>query len=265
MAVALEVRELLAALSPARVGELVAAARLRAGFSEVDLAFAIGVPVRTVQRWESGEAKLTDAGLLAVAAALGCGVRDIVPPRDPVSFDASSREIRVGDQRVVLDEIVADNDAVLGAYVGLLRKARHVEAGAPLRLRSDDISVLAEVLDLDDSELVDRLVRHVVCTHEEAGDVKRRVARRHRLAASIAVQMGLMSAMSVLPVAVLPRRPTDDEGADDAPCNEPRVAGHLTLIDGTPSAMLVAPSPSSELSDEDPDPEPPRPVPVLLA
>jgi ribosome-binding protein aMBF1 (putative translation factor) len=57
----------------ARVGWLVARARSVAGIGERDLASSVGVPVRTVRRWERGDLVPTDDEVEAIA--LACGAR----------------------------------------------------------------------------------------------------------------------------------------------------------------------------------------------
>ena len=56
----------------------VAAARKAHGLSQRELASRLGVPQSTVSRWEKKDANLTLATLRKIAAALECGVSDLL-------------------------------------------------------------------------------------------------------------------------------------------------------------------------------------------
>jgi transcriptional regulator with XRE-family HTH domain len=108
----------------ARVGWLVARARAVAGITDRDLASSLSLPVRTVRRWERGDLVPTDDEVEAIATACGTRLTELLPRRASVSYDPSTGIMRMGDQAVALPGTMLDNDTVLGAYIGMVRRQR---------------------------------------------------------------------------------------------------------------------------------------------
>lgn len=74
---------------------------------------------------------------------------------------------------------------MLRAYLTLVAEARGVPIGAGIKLRQDDIVVLAEILDLSDRDLESHLVTLLGVSANDAADVHRRI-RKHRALTAVA-------------------------------------------------------------------------------
>ena len=118
-----------AGMPAARVGWLVARARAVAGITDRDLASSLSLPVRVVRRWERGDLVPTDDEVEAIAAACGTRLTELLPRRAAVSYDTATGIMRMGDQAVALPANMVDNDTVLGAFVGMVRRQRTRDIG----------------------------------------------------------------------------------------------------------------------------------------
>jgi len=178
----------------ARVGWLVARARAIAGIADRDLAATIGLPLRAIRRWERGDQVPSDDEIEAIAAACGTRLTELLPRRTSVSYDPSTGIMRMGDQALALPGSMLDNDTVLGAYIGLVRRLRGLRADQDVKVRQDDLEALAEALDLDDEELEERLVRVIGISRTQAAAVRAQLLRR-RLAVPM---VGMLAGISLL-------------------------------------------------------------------
>ena len=94
----------------------------------------------------------------------------------------------VGAQRVLVTCDPADNECLLRTYLDLVAKQRRVALDTTVHLRTDDIAVLAELLDLDDDALEARLRRMLRLSERQATALARRLRRTH-LAAALGLGM----------------------------------------------------------------------------
>ena len=175
----------------ARVGWLIAQARTNAALSERELAKHAGVRKRVVRRWESARQVPNDREISAVASACGLDLDELLPPRDVIEFDAAARYMRVGSASVSMTEV--HNEAVLATYVSLVREQRNLKLGEVFTFRQQDLDALCDALDLEDTELEDRLVRATGLDAEQAADIHRKLMRR-RLALPA---VGLLAGSSI--------------------------------------------------------------------
>jgi transcriptional regulator with XRE-family HTH domain len=178
----------------ARVGWLVARARAVAGIADRDLAVTVGVPLRTIRRWERGDLVPTDDEIEAIATACGTRLTELLPRRAPVSYDAATGIMRMGDQAVAIPGSMLDNDAVLGAYIGMVRRQRGLRPDQDVKIRQEDLEALGDALDLDDDELEERLVRVIGMSRNQAAAVRAQLLRR-RLAVPM---VGMLAGLSLL-------------------------------------------------------------------
>src|SRR3954451_19363453 len=178
----------------ARVGWLVARARAVAGITDRDLASSLGLPLRMVRRWERGDLVPTDDEVEAIAVACGTRLTELLPRRSSVSYDTSTGIMRMGDQAVALPGNMLDNDTVLGAYIGMVRRQRRLRPDQDVRVRQEDLESLGEALDLDDEELEERLVRVIGMSRTQAAAVRAQLLRR-RLAVPM---VGMLAGLSLL-------------------------------------------------------------------
>jgi transcriptional regulator with XRE-family HTH domain len=185
-----------AGMPAVRVGWLVARARAVAGIADRDLASSLGLPVRTIRRWERGDVVPTDDEVEAIAAACGTRLTELLPRRASVSYDPSTGIMRMGDQAVALPGNMLDNDTVLGAFIGMVRRQRGLRPDQDVKVRQEDLEALGEALDLDDDELEERLVRVIGMSRTQAAAVRAQLLRR-RLAVPM---VGMLAALSLLGV-----------------------------------------------------------------
>jgi len=185
-----------AGMPAARVGWLVARARAVAGIAGRDLASSLGLPLRVIRRWERGDLVPTDDEVEAIAAACGIRLTELLPRRASVSYDPSTGIMRMGDQAVALPGSMLDNDTVLGAYIGMVRRQRGLRPDQDVKVRQEDLEALSEALDLDDDELEERLVRVIGMSRTQAAAVRAQLLRR-RLAVPM---VGMLAALSLLGV-----------------------------------------------------------------
>ncbi|MGE3326645.1 MAG: helix-turn-helix domain-containing protein [Acidimicrobiia bacterium] len=223
-------------LPPIRVGWWLRDVRTRFGHRESDVAEQVGVPARTLRRWESGSLVPSDLELSRLAGVYGCGVTDLVPGRERVTLersaaDASSGVLRIGSRETSVD--LDSNDVILRRYLALVRGIRNLGPDAPVHLRHDDVAALAEELDLDDAELESRLVALAGITADEARWVRRQLMRRR----VVTPLLGLGTATaSILGIGAVVAR-----------------AGHgADASTSTHVASVVAPASSSAFASEAP-------------
>lgn len=69
-----------------RLSELIRQIRLEKGWSQQDLADAVGVETASVSRWETGESRPRPRRLLAIAEALGKDISDLMHPISQTSI-----------------------------------------------------------------------------------------------------------------------------------------------------------------------------------
>jgi hypothetical protein len=122
--------------------------------------------------------------------------------RRPVGYDPSDGTLTVGARTTVVTRDLGDNERLLRTYLDLVTEQREVPADRAVRLRRADITALAEVLDLDDADLVDRLTRILRLSELEARDLHRRLVRQRVAAAAIGV--GMLAAVPAVAGAAEP-------------------------------------------------------------
>jgi transcriptional regulator with XRE-family HTH domain len=186
----------------ARVGWLVARARAVAGITDRDLASSLGLPLRTVRRWERGDVVPTDDEVEAIAAGCGTRLTELLPRRASVSYDRATGIMRMGDQAVALSANMVDNDSVLGAYIGMVRRVRGLRPDQDVKVRQEDLEALGDALDVDDEELEERLVRVIGMSRNQAAAVRAQLLRR-RLAVPM---VGMLAGFGLLGATRCSRR-----------------------------------------------------------
>jgi DNA-binding XRE family transcriptional regulator len=172
----------------ARIGWLVAEARSAAGLTQEDLATRTGVKRRLVKRWERGAQIPNDDEVVAIARSCEIGVGNLLPPRDTVEFDRVARSLRVGGAVVSVADV--HNEAVLTTYVQLVRQQRGLAATAGFDIRHEDVDALADTLDLEDTELQQRLVAIVGLPPADAAGIHARLLSRRRMSLPAGIVVG---------------------------------------------------------------------------
>jgi hypothetical protein len=115
--------------------------------------------------------------------------------RSSLTFDADGRTMTVGGRSVTMARGPDDNEAVLRSYLALVAEQRGVPLDGSIDLRTDDVAALADFLDLDDTELEDKLAGVLRLSRRDAADL-RSLLRRHRVAAAVGV--GVLAGVPLL-------------------------------------------------------------------
>ena len=187
----------LARVPARRIGELLSAARHRAGL-EVDLVAArAGVGPRRLRRWERGDNAPTPDEIERIAQTLGTTASSLVPERDPVQYTPAANLITVGGRTAEITPATDGdaNESVLDAYLGLVAEARGISRDEPFELRHDDVEILARLLNLDDRALDERLARMLGVDIGAARDVRRRLTRHRTMLGAASMALGLLATL----------------------------------------------------------------------
>ncbi|MEY2431694.1 MAG: hypothetical protein QOC92_1419, partial [Acidimicrobiaceae bacterium] len=116
----------------------------------------------------------------------------------------------------------------------------------PVELRSHDLDVLADYLDLDDASLVDQLVRFAQVTPAEARELRRQLARRPVLASVAGLLAGSLATFGVGASAVGDRPVAAAPAAVVAAAPEPAASTiATTTVWSPPPAEAVATTPAT--------------------
>jgi transcriptional regulator with XRE-family HTH domain len=207
-----------AGMPAARVGWLVARARSVAAITDRDLASAVGVPVRTVRRWERGDLVPSDDEVEAIASACGARLTELLPRRAAVRYEPATGIMQMAGQAVAIPVTSLDNDTVLAAFVALVRRVRGLRLDQDVRVRQEDLDSLGEVLDLDDEELEERLMRIIGLSRSQAAAIRAQLLRR-RLAVPM---VGMLASLSLIGVSRFFSTGTEQVKAIDDKIETPR-------------------------------------------
>lgn len=140
----------------------VATARSLLGYSIEGAAGALGIPESMLCDVENGHIELTEELRTLFEAAYGIALDTLVPiarvhqPRTPIAYDPTQGILRVGTLGVRFRHGSDDNDVLLRGFSSAIRRLRRLPPSVPLQLRSVDMPILANLLDLTDPELDQR-------------------------------------------------------------------------------------------------------------
>ena len=139
-----------------------ATARTVVGYSLEGAASALGVSTALLSDVEGTTAPLSDAMRRNMEATYGITLDRLIAQmpghsmRTSLSYDAEAGILRIGELGVRFRAGVQSNDELLRGFSAAVRRQRQIPPSVPLHLRSTDMHVLAELLDLDDSQLDER-------------------------------------------------------------------------------------------------------------
>ena len=167
-------------LAEQNTGNAVHQLRILSGLNQRSAARRIGISRSTLRSWESHRTTPDSSQLVAAVAALGQNLDDVMVPRTDLIDPEHLGLLTVGtEQIVVADHLAADttphefNISLIGAYLGAVRRQRGLTVDAPVQLRSNDLSALAVVLDLNDGDLQHLLASEFDLSSESARQVVR--------------------------------------------------------------------------------------------
>ena len=156
------------------VGPTMRRARELAGLDRGVAASGLGVRARDLRVIESGR-RPADVVLVERALQVYGGDRLDLPPRQDLIHPLDRNVLVVGDEQVRIDPNRSDDTAVLVGYVAAVRRQRGLEVAAVVRFRANDLVQLAAVLDLEATDLVDRLRRVTGLDSDPAVQAARRI------------------------------------------------------------------------------------------
>ena len=183
-------------LTDSQLARLVLQVKNTIGITTEELASRIGRPVTVVVAWEGAEVRPSDADVSALAAQCGVTGEALVLRVQAFSIDRAMGILHVGGSTAYVDPLQG-NEHVLATYMSLVRNMRMSPDDGPVELRSHDLDVLADYLDLHDVALVEQLAQAARVTHEEAHELRRLLLRRPILASVAGLLAGGLATFGV--------------------------------------------------------------------
>ncbi|HEV3227401.1 MAG TPA: hypothetical protein VGZ52_11220 [Acidimicrobiales bacterium] len=160
-----------------------------------------------------------------------------VGPRHPVVFDRNSLRLTIGEHSTVVPDPAHGNEAVLRCYLALVAEVRGTPIGSGIEVRQDDVAVLAEILDLADSDLDSHLATLLGVSVEAAVEVHHRLRRHRALAAAATVTVGGLALLGATKVSAEPSPPSPAPAVVTVPTTP------VAALAAPPSTVVVAPAP----------------------
>ena len=149
-------------MSKKNFGEAVAEARTVVGMSMTGAAGKLGMTEGLLADIEAGEIEMNDALKEVFEAAYGIDLSGVTSePREhaerrPMVYDAEEGILRIDNLGIRFRPGIDDNDVLLRGFSSAIRRLRRLAPDVPIRLRANDLPVLAQLVDLNDPELDDR-------------------------------------------------------------------------------------------------------------
>lgn len=144
-------------------GEALEKARRRVGFSVVAAAAELNVTVEALGDYESGLRTPSEDLVGQMLSLYGVEVGRIVSrpwvPRVAPRYDQETETLWMGWSAITVSP--KDNEQIIRAVADALRSMRSAAHDAPLQLRTADLPLLSELLDLSDNELPDILMQYL--------------------------------------------------------------------------------------------------------
>lgn len=143
-------------------GEAVAEARTILGVSLTGAAGMVGMTESLLKDIEAGEIPMNDSLRETFEKAYDIDLSnvDAAPrahlERRPMVYDDTAGVLRIDTLGIRFRHGVDDNDVLLRGFSSAVRRLRRLAPDQPIRLRANDLPVLAQLIDLDDPELDDR-------------------------------------------------------------------------------------------------------------
>ncbi len=144
------------------LAEAASTARTLIGYSIEGAAQAMGVSESILRDAEAGLEPMSPMLKLQIEQCYEVKLEQFLKqrpgyrPRVPLQYDEEAGVLRVGALGVRFRKGIDSNDALLRGFSSAVRRQRKMPPSVPLRLRSADIPVLAELMDLSDPDLDSR-------------------------------------------------------------------------------------------------------------
>jgi hypothetical protein len=167
--------------------------------------------------------------------------------RRPVTFDHDSLRLSIGDKSTVVPDSAAGNEAMLRSYLALVAEVRGTPIGSGIEVRHDDVVVLAEILDLADTDLEVHLANLLGVSAKDAADVHTRIRRHLAFAAAFAAALGSIAIVGATTVSAASPAPATPAVVSSTPEDVP--ATTATDASAGPAADEAPPSPSTSADE----------------
>jgi transcriptional regulator with XRE-family HTH domain len=231
-------------IPPARVGEVLLAARRARGWKRSQVAAMARVSTKKLRAYELGRKRVPAETCTVLAECYGEDLLALVPERVPLEID--------------WQRVDAGPDDVLITFLDIVHKLRDAKPGEAVPLRAEDLTALAEALERDAATIERQIADLLGCSRAEARALHRAVLRRKvvlpvaGLAAGVVALTGTHAAVADAPVGG-GKRPLTDAPVT-VPVAETRPA--IAFTDPPETATTVAPLPAPTLAFTDPAPAP---------
>lgn len=148
------------------IGPLLELARRRAGYSESAACLALNITEYELGRYESGMRTPSQALLEEFAVLYDADFSGEEAPGE--------RHLRLGWADIDLADCT-DNTSRLRRISASLRSIRRVDVDVPLVVRTDELPLFAEALDIEDPELVGQLSEWLALSETQASELAERL------------------------------------------------------------------------------------------
>ena len=141
------------------LAEAASTARTLIGYSIEGAAQAMGISESILRDAEAGLEPINPVLKLQLESCYEVKLEQFIKerpgyrPRTPLQYDEEHGILRVGTLGVRFRKGADSNDSLLRGHSSAVRRQRKMPPSVPLRLRSADIPVLAELMDLSDPDL----------------------------------------------------------------------------------------------------------------
>lgn len=161
--------------------------------------------------------------------------------RTPVEFDADTMRLTIGEHSTVINHPALGNEAVLRSYLALVAEVRGTPIGSGIQIRHDDVVVLAQILDLCDTDLERHLANLLGVSPMAAAEVGRRLRRRRAFAAATAtLTVGGLAFLGATKVGAAPAPPAPKPAAAVTTISQPEVTTTSTAPTTAPEPPATA-------------------------
>ncbi|MDQ1426072.1 MAG: hypothetical protein QOD72_3570 [Acidimicrobiaceae bacterium] len=233
-------------LTDSQLASLVIQVKNTMGVTTDELAGRVGRPSTVVAAWEAAELRPNDADVTALAAQCGVTGEALVLRVQAFAIDRAMGILHVGGSTAYVDPRQG-NEHVLATYMGLVRNMRMLPDDGPVELRSHDLDVLADYLDLHDVALVEQLAQSARVTRREAQELHRQLLRRPVLASVAGMLAGGLASLGIAGRAISDRPVTAPPTPAVATVVTTAVPAHPTIATTSssgPPATVAAVAPA---------------------
>ena len=144
---------------PRRLGQLLATARVKGGYSLDEASAAMGSDWSSLAllEIETGHRPVLDNDLATLTKLYGIPTSTLIPKRSHLMVDLDEGVIEVGDRSARLDGDVVERREVLTRYLSMVYAMRDVKPGQAVPLRLPDLEILSGVLGAPRRQVEDEL------------------------------------------------------------------------------------------------------------